>query len=55
MSAHQFRDFFVTRACQLRLDANDACRVGRRDIAAMLRASARVYLNNARFADLKVN
>lgn len=54
MAALEFRAFFAKRAGQLRIDANEACRVGRPDIAAQLRASARVYLNNARFADMKV-
>ena len=55
MSAFEFRQFFATRAKQLRIDANEACRVGRHDIAAMLRESAKVYIGCARFADRKVS
>ena len=54
MSALEYRNYAARRANQLRIDAVHACRVGRSDIAAMLRASARVYLDNARFAELKV-
>lgn len=55
MSAIEYRDYAVRRAMQLRVDAQDAKRSGRGDIAVMLRASARVYIGCARFADRKVS
>ena len=54
MTAGAYLAYAAKRANQLRVEAAQAVRLGRPDIAAMLRQSARVYLDNARFASMKV-
>lgn len=55
MTAEAYCAYAAKRAHQLSIDAVHAKRVGRDDIAAMLRAAAQVYIGNARFAARKVN
>lgn len=53
-SAEQWRAHYARRANICRIDAAQAAKVRRHDIAATLRRVARDYLNMARFAALKV-